>query len=517
MPEIVEAGYDMPSYGNYFLTNIANSRPSSTKVVALEVDYLDGERKAMLSRGKRVVKFAKTWSHQNFLKNLHDPWVQDLYILALAVPDTHGLLITPCLECLPSAIQAQLCRNYPNWVSFRDALSNLTATSQTSPISLSSHFLVPLPWHQNLTPDVPYSIGTEPSNSGLVIQLNRFMPSIWRGSNPDPAVNNKTGRAYIDDSEQLFCTSRLKQDPRLDVSQPVREMDTDHEDPPEREEFIFSNPTLFLAKNKNKIIKGTGDSDDDSDSDSGNLDSDDSYLDSQITSKDSSIIRFHQYIWPKKLLRDLFMNHNYTAQEAFNASEMRLVGFIYHVRKIIVDLNCCTLEVHLQLHTSLQIYSTRQWERVRQVPQDYRGFKVGLALVMAEYVLVFPSFNNNLRLVWRTQKKAKLLKEVRVPDPVLDYFGWCTWGAKWLRYYAPRSRTSTTIYQWLANPGATHHMQALGSYMTDEALARAGIPPNIPAYDVLNNPILTMLLTDIVPQMLIERVYREMFVLARTY
>ncbi|KAJ7657007.1 hypothetical protein DFH06DRAFT_1199006 [Mycena polygramma] len=176
---------------------------------------------------------------------------------------------------------------------------------------------------------------------------------------------------------------------------------------------------------------------------------------------------------------------------------------------------CSTVQVHLLEHTSLQIYTVAEYEeRICRVPNrsrktaNIRGFKVAFALIMRGYVLAFDSADNNFRLVWRTRKKAKALQEIRVPDAVLDYFAWSLWAAKFLRYYAPRSRTAKTIYQWLSLPGSRHQFQGNGSYMTDELLARAGIPPTMAAYDVLNSPYMYKILHDTHVQLLIESVYR---------
>ncbi|KAJ7085668.1 hypothetical protein B0H15DRAFT_801818 [Mycena belliarum] len=112
------------------------------------------------------------------------------------------------------------------------------------------------------------------------------------------------------------------------------------------------------------------------------------------------------------------------------------------------------------------------------------------------------------KINWRTRKESNRLQENGVPDVILDYMEWSRFAAQYLRQHAPKRRTSTSIYQWMSKAGSIHHMQGNGSYTTDEVLALAGIPPWVPAFDVLNDEYLYAVLHESHFQFLLERVYR---------
>ncbi|KAJ7918309.1 hypothetical protein B0H13DRAFT_1993258 [Mycena leptocephala] len=476
MPECPEGGYDQPAYLTDFLSS-PHVHPKSTQVIGLACDVIVPEQAAMQSRAARVIEFSSTWDNDAYQNGCHAAWVWDLYSLAQAVPDTHGLLIPKCISKFPNHIKCQISVNHCNWDTFQDALCALKFGTTNAPES------VPIPWYKELPPGLPYSISNDPATCGLPILLNRYMPPIWRGSNPDPRYTNEASRAYVDNRTDIFEANRFKPPANFDVNKPVFESQSDYAyEPIEKEELIFQDPDAF------------GDYDDDEEP-------------WDTNSADSSI-HYGRYLWPQKILGGVFTNPAYSSQQAFTAAGLEFVGVRYHPRRIIIDLKNCILEVHLLLHTSVQVYILSQWDRVSRVPQTIRGFKIALAVIMRDYVLCFASSDNNCRVVWRTRKKADLLQKCTVPDAVLDYFEWSKWGAQWLRYYAPRRQTSTSIYQWLAKPGSTHHFQGDGSYMTDELLVRAGIAPSTPAFHVLNDPYLYCILHDAHVQLLIERVYR---------
>ncbi|KAJ7624186.1 hypothetical protein B0H17DRAFT_1151315 [Mycena rosella] len=463
MPETPEGGYDMPEY---IADVIPKVDPLLLQVKGFGCDPIDGETQAMKSRGTRVLQFAKTLEVHMLQDNSHATWAKDLYLLAQAVPDTHGLLIHPAHSKLPRLIRRQISENVSTWAAFRDAISSLRDRTTTVAENL------PLPWHKVLPSDVPYSIGEDPSASGLPIELNRFMPPVWRGPNPDPSVCNKDARAYVDDTERLLAEKHLVFDPTLDLERKLVEQEDDYDDPLEpHEKDIFSRILAVKTAQKTQMMKKKR--------------------------------AFHQ-----KILGGVFNNPAYSHAQAFNAAALQLVGVRYHTRRIILDLKNCILEVHLLLHTSVNLYTNAQWERVSRVPKDFRGWKCGFAILMEGYVLSFNSADNNLRVFWQTRKRSDLLQRIRPPDAVLNYFGWLKYGARWLHLYGPKSRTATAIYQWLAKPGSTHHMQGDGSYNTDEILARAGIPPWASAFDVLNDPISCYTLHETHFDFLLERVYR---------
>ncbi|KAJ7983080.1 hypothetical protein DFH06DRAFT_1123098 [Mycena polygramma] len=523
------------------------------EVVGFGSDVIHAEKAAMKCRTERVLRFASTWDPASFKLSTHSPWAFDLCVLALAVPDTHGLLIPACLKKLPKNVKSQLSANHTDWVEFRDAICALSPHYNVLPDE------IPLPWFKQLPPDVPFTIGNEPSESGLPVRLNRFVPPVWRGGNPDRSKTNKESRAYVDDSAPLFREKFYRPSPTFDPTKPVFETADDYDDPPTKDELLFSNPELFdLEDDEEEEREGDVDAGGHSDGDDEGEEGDEEEGDREEADKEEADkeeadeeeadkeeaeenepsnvgekkparpIRYGRYHWPQKLLGGIFSNQAYSEEQAFSAAGLQLVAVPFHPRLIILDLKNAFLEVHLLEHTSLQIFTVPQYEeRICRVPNrsrkiaNIRGFKVAFALVMRGYVLAFNSADNNFRVAWRTRKKEKVLQEIRVPDAVLDYFAWSLWAAKFLRYYAPRRKSKKTIYQWISMPGSRHQFQGTGSYMTDELLARAatlsgihlthlrkGIPPTMAAYDVLNSPYLYKILHDTYVQLLIESVYR---------
>ncbi|KAK7005512.1 hypothetical protein R3P38DRAFT_2794680 [Favolaschia claudopus] len=171
--------------------------------------------------------------------------------------------------------------------------------------------------------------------------------------------------------------------------------------------------------------------------------------------------RFGRYLWPQKILGGIFVNPAYSEDQAFAAAGLRLVGVPYHPRRIVLDLDNAVWQMHLLQHTAPNIYTYPEWERIR-------GYKFGFIFFLRSHVLTFNTHDQNTRVTWCTKKKWAAAKEWTPPNPVLDYFGWSDWTARYFRLYAPRRRTTLTIYQWLTQASRRHSMQGNGSYMTHE-------------------------------------------------
>ncbi|KAJ7773686.1 hypothetical protein DFH07DRAFT_937395 [Mycena maculata] len=452
MPEETENGYIFPEIGNSFLDSpIVKQDPESTIVTGFACDIVRSEKDAMRQRSLRVIQFAYTLKSAFLKDKSHCSWAEKLHVLAISVPDQHGLLIPGCISQFPSDIASQLCPNHCNWEVFKDAICQLEYGVIT----------VYKPW-------------TNPADSELPIELNRFVPPMWRGANPNPNTDllNKEARAYVDDSDSLFTQLLFPRSKNRDRTKKVRERRNDYDDPPEKEETLFS-------EFENLPSESDSESDSEYDSDLEEEENEDS--------EDAP-------------------DPGYSHEEAFRASGLRLVGFRFHLRKMVLDLDNCILEkslkIHPLLHTSFQPYTLAQWERLR-------GFKIAFAIIMRGYALSFNSHDNNTRITWRTKRKANQLQKLAVPDPVLDYFGHAHYTAKWLQYHAPRSKhSSLSIYQWLTEPGSTHNMLGVGSYTADELLAKAGIPPDTPAYAVLNDPTTFFILFEANIEILLPEVFR---------
>ncbi|KAJ7016041.1 hypothetical protein C8F04DRAFT_1246058 [Mycena alexandri] len=82
------------------------------------------------------------------------------------------------------------------------------------------------------------------------------------------------------------------------------------------------------------------------------------------------------------------------------------ISFPYSTRRVCksrvvfwtVDNNLKICQVELLLHTTPQIYTTKQWLGVARTPDSKRGFKVVIALEFKTHVLAFLSRDNNARV-----------------------------------------------------------------------------------------------------------------------
>ncbi|KAJ7680770.1 hypothetical protein DFH06DRAFT_1164140 [Mycena polygramma] len=205
----------------------------------------------------------------------------------------------------------------------------------------------------------------------------------------------------------------------------------------------------------------------------------------------------NRYLWPQhpRKISTALSNPKTTVTEAFKTSGLQLKGVSYHPRMLVLDLTTCHVELEPLLHSSPQIFTIVQWEGVCQVPKEERGYKIAIAFKMVTHVLALLSHDNLWGVFWRSSVEFLDLQRDRVPDSVLDFHGWCEFHANHLRKYAPKFRTTTTIYQWMISSGP-HPFQGNGRYCSAEVLALAGIPPWVPVYDVLMNETAYCILTE---------------------
>ncbi|KAJ7614204.1 hypothetical protein DFH06DRAFT_1307650 [Mycena polygramma] len=205
----------------------------------------------------------------------------------------------------------------------------------------------------------------------------------------------------------------------------------------------------------------------------------------------------NRYLWPQhpRKISTALSNPKTTVTEAFKTSGLQLKGVSYHPRMLVLDLTTCHVELEPLLHSSPQIFTIVQWEGVCQVPKEEHGYKIAIAFKMVAHVLALLSHDNLWGVFWRSSVEFLDLQRDRVPDSVLDFHGWCEFHANYLRKYAPKFRTTTTIYQWMISSGP-HPFQGNGRYCAAEVLALAGIPPWVPVYDVLMNETAYCILTE---------------------
>ncbi|KAJ7452427.1 hypothetical protein B0H11DRAFT_2245903 [Mycena galericulata] len=286
--------------------------------------------------------------------------------------------------------------------------------------------------------DNPFKIGESPSASCLVVKLTSAMPPTWRGPNPDPAVRAiqkamKAGKALSTDKAKKAMTT--------------------------------------TGKNKQTEAKG---------------------------------IEKGKYFWPSNLFPQISVSQPHRLEyefpsavsscpsrtphafltdtaddEAFAEAGLILRAVLFDLRLIILDLTTGVLELEPLLHSSPQVYTTKQW---------HRGFKIGIALETPQHVLAWLSFDNLWNLRWHSLEEYNAVQQGRVPDPILDTVNWWSFTAKWLSVErSRRNLNTTTLYAFFTNNQNTP-LNGAGSYSLDEVFHLAGLPPNVPARSVFASP-----------------------------
>ncbi|KAJ7456743.1 hypothetical protein B0H11DRAFT_2200061 [Mycena galericulata] len=187
MPEKVEGGRFFQRYVQRYLgSKFVKDNPGCTRVQGFYADVIQNETQDMLSREKALQDFCGSESPPSLLNNTHKAWAHTICTLALAIPDTHGLLIPGVWQQLPIDIRSQISPNHTDWSLFCQCISHLDHTTQIVPA------LLPTPWYQlqdsNPASILPYKIGASPSKSGLVVKLTREMPSIYRVNTDRKAI-----------------------------------------------------------------------------------------------------------------------------------------------------------------------------------------------------------------------------------------------------------------------------------------------------------------------------------------
>ncbi|KAJ7508976.1 hypothetical protein B0H11DRAFT_1901747 [Mycena galericulata] len=170
MPEKVEGGRFFQRYVQRYLgSKFVKDNPGCTRVQGFYADVIQNETQDMLCREKALQDFCGSESPPSLLNNTHKAWAHTICTLALAIPDTHGLLIPGVWQQLPIDIRSQISPNHTDWSLF-----------------------LPTPWYQlqdsNPASILPYKIGASPSKSGLVVKLTREMPSIYRVNTDRKAI-----------------------------------------------------------------------------------------------------------------------------------------------------------------------------------------------------------------------------------------------------------------------------------------------------------------------------------------
>ncbi|KAJ7501852.1 hypothetical protein B0H11DRAFT_1991418 [Mycena galericulata] len=283
MPEKVEGGRFFQRYVQRYLgSKFVKDNPGCTRVQGFYADVIQNETQDMLSREKALQDFCGSESPPSLLNNTHKAWAHTICTLALAIPDTHGLLIPGVWQQLPIDIRSQISPNHTNWSLFCQCISHLDHTTQIVPA------LLPTPWYQlqdsNPASILPYKIGASPSKSGLVVKLTREMPSIYRVNTDRKAI------AALDP----------------DAADAVTEDEPSDLDSDEETEEPNHKPNDNKSDNKSR------------------------FLWPQHPSQVASALS----------------NHNVTPQDAFISADLELQAVHYHPRRLILDLKSAVLEVN---------------------------------------------------------------------------------------------------------------------------------------------------------------------------
>lgn len=94
MPEKVEGGRFFQRYVQHYLgSEFVKKNPGCTRVQGFYADVIQNETQAMLSREKALQDFCGSGNPPSLLNDTHKAWARAICTLALAIPDTHGLLI----------------------------------------------------------------------------------------------------------------------------------------------------------------------------------------------------------------------------------------------------------------------------------------------------------------------------------------------------------------------------------------------------------------------------------------
>ncbi|KAF4591025.1 hypothetical protein EYR40_009623 [Pleurotus pulmonarius] len=105
-----------------------------------------------------------------------------------------------------------------------------------------------------------------------------------------------------------------------------------------------------------------------------------------------------------------------SAQSPLNLSDLELKGGEATPDSLILDFGPLWLSVAFLSHTSLQFYTKEMWyNSVLAVPQQLRGFSVGLAVEFASHVLAFLTVDLLFQPIWVDEYS-------KVPRPLADIY-----------------------------------------------------------------------------------------------
>ncbi|KAJ6467540.1 hypothetical protein C8R47DRAFT_813889 [Mycena vitilis] len=472
----------------------ARARPGALTVRALWTDMKDEEVLDVGKREERLLKFASTLCVGMLERGLHAAWAVRLERLANAVPDTHGLLISKVWDKFPRKYRDQLSANHTLWSDFCNAICNLEYGVQTIPEDL------PLPWFNK--PNAGGLLHDTPSQSRLVCRLNCYMPPTWRGADPDrrftkdrPPIRDNAWTDPIPIPRHITL-STVEYGSALGQNAPAALAN------PGSSKVKTSRSKVVTPKKahaQNSKLTGFGFTStrqpkQQVDPLSTSVAGISSKLDSlgikkikkpvaQCTDRD---IDHSLYLWPSYLFPAL--DDPTSADDFFSTLGLELVGLEHDPRDIVLDLKQCYLEIEPLLHSSPQIFTNEDWEGVARVSSKHRGFKVVIGLQFERHTLAWLSHDNNCHVYWFSRADIELVRPLRVPDVIRNYWLWCQYSVNWLRdKYESHELDQQSVSTVLSGAG-NHPWRGVGRYSLDEITCRAGIPLWTLFGELLANP-----------------------------
>ncbi|TFY75412.1 hypothetical protein EWM64_g8601 [Hericium alpestre] len=153
-----------------------------------------------------------------------------------------------------------------------------------------------------------------------------------------------------------------------------------------------------------------------------------------------------------------------SGDSAESLGTMCLMGITSTPRTLRLDLDTMWLQVHLLLHTSVQVYSRTQWEKfVLPVSKKVCRFHVDLALEFEKFILAFITSNLLIQVTWLQD-----VVEMPMPNPNIlrDWPQWLEMVAKWLEDHFHKSRGTTMIGNIMTR--SDDIPEGVGRYTDDE-------------------------------------------------
>ncbi|KAK7025711.1 hypothetical protein R3P38DRAFT_3269397 [Favolaschia claudopus] len=493
----------------------------------------------MRRREERLVTYGSTLTQAIIKHDQHAIWAIRLHRLALAIPDTHGLMIKKVWSQLPTPYKSQISPNYTSWEEFCASIASLKfgeeraqQEREQSKIYVGFDFnllLVPLPWYKEPTAgNLEYDV---PSSSQLAVRLTRYMPPSWRGIEPDrrytaniPTPPDKAWEDPIPASAQHPLPSSTKPSTlhhsiHGDVLGPVapkslaaplparvkvkkvKASDTTAAasnttvaplSPPPKPRPTPKKPKAKDAKPKTNalltsfgftVAPNTSDPPDPPDPRKSSVAGVSSHLatfgvaEPHVAIEDCTEkdIDHSLYLRPRHLFPELD-DSALDDETAFDRTGLQLKGILYDPRSIVLDMTESYLEIEPLLHTSPQIFQNPEFERIIRVPAKDRGYKVVLALKFCSHTLAFLSMDNLCYVYWLSVGDMELTRNKRVPNVLFEYKAWCDYTVQWLKEQDENPKWDNHSFAEILIMAGNHPTRAGGRYSLDELAFRAGIP-----------------------------------------